>query len=208
MFLKRIFNRRKPNKNFITVVSGLPRSGTSMMMQILEAGGIPPVTDNIRQSDSDNVKGYYEHEAVKQLEYKNYDCLLEAEGRAIKIISALLNSLPNSKKYKIIFMCRDIEEILASQKKMLMNLGSDSKQNIDQQLKRLYTRDLAKTRSWLLRQNHIDVLYIDYADVIERPKGQVTVINDFLGVKLNIKRMLSVVDQSMRNHDVKDSLGT
>ena len=173
-----------------------------MMMQMLEAGGIQPITDHIRQPDSDNRKGYYEHQAVKQLEHGNHQCLQQADGRAIKVISVLLHKLPDHRNYKVIFMNRDMQEVLASQKKMLINLGSSSKQDNDQRLKRLYTSELAKTQKWLLQQKHIDVLYLDYSDVIAHPKGQVKIISDFLEHKLNRRRILSSIDQSMRHHNV------
>jgi len=102
-------------------------------------------------------------------------------------------------------MSRNMEEVLASQRKMLINLGHDSKQNNDQRLKQLYTSDLAKTRNWLMQQSHIDVLYIDYADIIDRPRGQLRIIADFLNLKLNNKRILSTIDQSMRHHNLNGS---
>jgi hypothetical protein len=206
MPLLNLFRKPPKLKPYITIVSGLPRSGTSMMMQILEAGGIQPITDQVRQSDSDNSKGYYEHEAVKQLEHGNHECLQKAEGSAVKVISALLQHLPGDKYFKVIFMSRNMEEVLASQKKMLINLGHDSMQNNDQRLKKLYTSDLAKTRSWLMQQKHIDVLYIDYADIIDHPKGQLRIIEDFLDLKLNNKRISSIVDQSMRHHNVNAAI--
>ncbi|MFQ3247644.1 MAG: hypothetical protein ACI9SP_004303 [Arenicella sp.] len=120
-----LFRKPPTLQTYITIVSGLSRSGTSMMMQMLEAGGIRPATDHVRP-----------------------------------------------------------------------------KKHNDRRLKQLYTSDLAKTRSWLLQQKHIDLLYVDYADIVDRPKGPLRIIAGFLGLKLNTKRISSIIDQSMRHHNV------
>ena len=112
------------NKKEIIVVSGLPRSGTSMMMQMLEAGGLPIVTDHIRKADEDNPRGYYELEKVKKIK-EDPSWLADCHGKAFKMVSALLYFLPKSRKFKVIFMKRNIEEMLASQRLMLMRLGKD-----------------------------------------------------------------------------------
>ena len=108
---KRLFGRKhKP----ITIVSGLPRSGTSMMMKMLEAGGIPIVQDGIRTANTDNPKGYYEFERVKQLPKGDTAWLADSHGKAVKIISALLKHLPSDYEYKVLFMRRDLDEVTAS----------------------------------------------------------------------------------------------
>src|ERR1043165_1737839 len=122
-----MFNKRKP----ITVVSGLPRSGTSMMMKMLEAGGMSLLVDNLRTADDDNPAGYYEFEPVKKLSQGDFDWLEEAQGKAVKVIAALLADLPSAYTYQIIFMRRDMFEILASQNKMLLNRGEDLKKISD-----------------------------------------------------------------------------
>lgn len=200
---KRVFTlfKKTVQPDFTTIVSGLPRSGTSMMMQILEAGGIKPVTDLIRQADQDNQKGYYEHELVKQLEHGNLECLQQSQGHAIKIVSPLLHYLPNNRHYKVLFMNRDLSEVLASQAKMLTNLGSLANQSNDLKLQRLYVTALAKTRQWLMQQKHIDVLYLEYADTVNRPYQQLQLINHFLGVTLNKRPALSVIDKGLRHHN-------
>src|SRR6185369_5935200 len=106
----------------VIIVSGLPRSGTSMMMSMLVAGGIKAMTDSIRTADEDNPKGYFELEKVKELE-KDHLWLSDAAGKAIKIISALLKHLPREYPYKTIFMRREMKEILASQRQMLIRRG-------------------------------------------------------------------------------------
>src|SRR5262245_20267166 len=108
--------------NEIIVVSGLPRSGTSLMMQMLDRGGIPAVTDRLRAADEDNPRGYYEFEAVKRTK-QDASWLPAARGRAVKLVSSLLYDLPNSEAYRVLFMQRDMDEVLESQEKMLARLG-------------------------------------------------------------------------------------
>ena len=122
-FLKKLFTQQA--EQTITIVSGLPRSGTSMMMKMLEAGGIPPLTDEIRTADTDNPKGYYEFERVKKMDKGDTAWLENAQGKSVKVISALLKHLPSDYRYRVIFMRRDMSEILASQKKMLDHRGED-----------------------------------------------------------------------------------
>src|ERR1700752_5275919 len=119
MSLRDVLRRRRYGEP-IVIVSGLPRSGTSMMMKMLEAGGLTVLTDAIRQADIDNPKGYYEYERVKDLEKetdKSY--VREGRGKALKVISFLLKDLPDDNYYRVIFMRRDLSEVIASQNKML-----------------------------------------------------------------------------------------
>jgi hypothetical protein len=106
----------------IIVVSGLPRSGTSVMMQMLDNGGIPVVTDNIRTADTDNPRGYYEYEQVKKIR-EDAAWVPATRGKAFKMVSQLLYDLPAQEQYHVIFMERDLDEMLASQEKMLQRLG-------------------------------------------------------------------------------------
>src|SRR5713101_3371282 len=109
----------------IIIVSGLPRSGTSLMMQMLENGGVEIVTDNIRAADTDNPRGYYEFEKVKKIK-QDASWLPATRGKAFKMVSQLLYDLPTSEQYRIIFMERDLEEVLLSQEKMLQRLGRNA----------------------------------------------------------------------------------
>ena len=123
--MQRIVNlfRHKRALEPVFIVSGLPRSGTSLMMMILNAAGIPPLTDYERNADEDNPRGYYEFERVKKLKDGDFGWLENAQGKAVKVISALLTYLPEGYTYKVIFMRRELSEILASQRKMLINRG-------------------------------------------------------------------------------------
>lgn len=181
----------------IVVVSGLPRSGTSMMMKMLEAGGIPPLTDEVREADRDNPKGYYEFERVKQLDKGVTAWLPQAQGKAVKIISALLQHLPADYTYYVVFMRRNIEEILASQRRMLINRGEDPDSSEDEQMQQLYEKHLRQVEGWLADQNNIHVLYISYNDLIDDPVSHCEEIASFLPHALDVEQMINVVDPAL-----------
>ena len=193
-FLKKIF---KSSKEPVTVVSGLPRSGTSMMMKMLEAGGIAPITDEIRAADDDNPKGYYEFERVKQLDKGDTEWVADAQGKSVKVISQLLRHLPDGYQYKVVFMRRNMEEILASQKKMLVNRGEDPNQVSDEEIKSLFEKHLASVINWLDNQENVEALYIHYSEMLSNPQPQAELINSFLGGNLDVAAMTAVVDPNL-----------
>ncbi|HDQ72476.1 MAG TPA: sulfotransferase family protein [Chloroflexi bacterium] len=184
------------NQQAITIVSGLPRSGTSMMMKMLEAGGLPVLTDNLRTPDPDNPRGYYEFERVKKLEHDK-SWLKDARGKAVKIIAALLKHLPPDHHYKIIFMRRDMDEILASQRRMLIRRGEATDKISDEKLAQLFEHHLRQTEAWLAEQPNIDVTYVNYNDVLENPDASVERIEQFLGGWLDADNMVRVIDPSL-----------
>jgi len=194
--LKKIFGLLKKSQNIIVVVSGLPRSGTSMMMKMLAAGGLRPFTDNIRQADDDNLKGYYEFERVKQLE-TDKAWLPEAKGKVVKIISALLRHLPPEYVYKIIFMQRDIQEILASQRQMLIRRGKYDPNVSDDELANKFRLHLEHVGDWISRQSNIDVIYLNYNEILQNKRKQCIEINEFLGKKLDVEKMAKEIDYSL-----------
>ncbi|MBU0730973.1 MAG: sulfotransferase [Proteobacteria bacterium] len=179
----------------IYIVSGLPRSGTSMMMKILEAGGLQTMVDNIRTPDENNPRGYYELEAVKTIK-KDHSWLAEARGKAIKIISKLLQALPTGYSYKIIFMKRRLEEIISSQETMLQREGKSAAVD-GKKLAALYHNHLEEIEEWLSRQKNIEVLYVTYHEVIADPKTNLQLLNNFLDNCLIIEKMVRVVDNSL-----------
>jgi len=181
------------NEPAIILVSGLPRSGTSMMMQMLESGGIELIVDHIRKSDEDNPKGYYEFEKIKQLE-RDYSWIENACGKAVKVISMLLYQLPMEKKYKIIFMTRKMDEVLASQNKMLKRRGQPADSVDDQVMTEKFNKHLKKIFNWLNKQKNMETIFISYNDVIANPMEQSKNINRFLGNMLKIEKMVNVVD--------------
>jgi len=195
LIFKKLF-KVENKKDFITIVSGLPRSGTSMIMQMLEAGGMEVLTDNVRKSDEDNPQGYYEFERVKKIK-EDTSWLDECHGKAVKIVSALLYQLPSYKRYKIIFLRREMEEILASQRVMLQRLGTKGANASKDEMAEKFEKHLQHVDEWLARQDNIDVLYIKYNDVIHNSHSHTVSINHFLGGWLNVDKMANVVERSL-----------
>jgi hypothetical protein len=179
----------------ITIVSGLPRSGTSMMMRMLAAGGLPIFQDGLRQADADNPKGYYEAERVKDLA-RDASWLALASGQAIKIISSLLPYLPPDLSYKIIFMRREMPEILASQQQMLARAGQAQDAVTDAVMAAKFSMHLRKIGKFL-EQRGLAVLDVQYAEVLAAAAPQAARINHFLGGALDEARMVQVVDASL-----------
>jgi hypothetical protein len=175
----------------IILVSGLPRSGTSLMMQMLEQGGVEVVTDHIRAADVDNPRGYYEFEKVKKIK-QDASWLPQMRGKAFKIVSQLLYDLPPGEFYRIIFMERNLDEVLLSQTKMLERLGRSIPPPTE--MKRAFTLHIQKLRQWLERQPSMRTLYVPYRDLIQRPPEQVKRVSEFLGGKLDIERMVKTAD--------------
>jgi hypothetical protein len=180
----------------VTIVSGLPRSGTSMMMQLLAAGGIPALTDNVREADEDNPRGYYEFEAVKEVAH-NRSWLDGAEGKVVKMVYRLLYDLPDDYRYRVVFMLRPLEEVIASQEEMLKRLGKPSGDISLEQMAAIYRRQLEDVRTWLARQPNFEVLYVRYHDVLNDTEHVVKQLNGFLGSKLDTAAMLRVPDRSL-----------
>jgi len=181
----------------IVIVSGLPRSGTSMMMKMLEAGGLPPLTDYERTPDEDNPKGYYEFERVKKLKEGDYAWLPEAQGKAVKVISALLEHLPGDYRYRVLFMQRAMAEILASQREMLIRRGEEQQQTNDQEMADLFTHHLVNVEEWLKKQPNFKVLYLDYNSMLKEPRIHTEQVNSFLGGSMALDKMTAVVDPNL-----------
>jgi hypothetical protein len=178
----------------IIIVSGLPRSGTSLMMQMLDQGGLPVVTDNIRSADTDNPRGYYELEQVKKIK-QDFSWLPATRGKVFKMISQLLYDLPPSERYRVVFMERDMDEMLRSQDKMLERLGRKGAPH--EQIKRSYNLHLEKLRDWLRGQKNIELLYVSYNNLVEQPSEQAERVSEFLGGKANVERMVQAVDPAL-----------
>lgn len=183
--------------NRIIVVSGLPRSGTSMMMQMLEVGGVEILTDSLREADISNPKGYYEFERVKKLKEGDFGWLDDGIGKAVKIISALLVHLPSSHNYEVIFMRRDIQEILRSQKAMLIKDNKPTDKVTDEELARLYENHLEKTFKWLSEQPNVDVIFVNYNELLADPSENVAKVNAFLGKMLDTQKMSGIIDPNL-----------
>jgi hypothetical protein len=179
----------------IIIVSGLPRSGTSMMMRMLEKAGVTILTDQIRKRDEDNLLGYYEYEPVKSL-YNDNSWLVKAEGKAIKIVSPLLKTITPEFNYKVIFMERKIEEILASQEKMMKRRNEIQK--IDNKtMEGIYRKHLREIKKWLAEQHYIETVYIDYNKAVEGPIQWVEKIVYFLELSENAETLAQAVNPNL-----------
>lgn len=195
-FLRKLL-QNKPDKE-VVIVSGLPRSGTSMMMKMLEAGGIPPLTDEIREADKDNPRGYFEFERVKKLDKGDTAWLAEADGKVVKVISALLKHLPDDGyRYKVIFMRRHMPEILASQRKMLAHRGEDAGAMDDERMAQLFSKHLGEVEQQLQQRAAFEVLYVHYSDALKDPQTAAEQAARFLERDLDIERMVGVVDPQL-----------
>jgi len=181
----------------IVVVTGLPRSGTSMMMQMLEAGGLDLVTDGLRTADESNPQGYYELERVKELaEAVDHSWLRDARGRGVKVIAYLLRYLPPSFNYKVIFMQRHLDEVLVSQTKMLARRGEGSETS-DARMRELFIDHLARTKSVLAHRSCFDALHVHYAEVLADAGSHARLVSRFLGGGLDPDAMAAVVDPGL-----------
>lgn len=180
----------------VTVVSGVPRSGTSLMMQMLRAGGMTVLTDGQRSADANNPRGYYEVDLVKSLQ-QHPEVVSQAEGKAVKIISSLLTYLPSQHNYAIIFMRRALEEVVRSQDRMLERLGREVSGVGREAVVRAFERHLDEIDGWLTRQSNMKVFYVNYAYLLEDARREAPKISSFLGEDLDIESMTRVVDQSL-----------
>lgn len=181
----------------IVVVSGLPRSGTSMMMQMLEAGGMDVLTDGLRTADEDNLKGYFEYEIVKALK-SDRSWLPEARGKAVKIISELLKYLPDTFEYRIIFVRRDLEEVLASQDRMLVRRGvQPGGQAENSEIARVFRRHLQQTEAWLSGRPGFRTLYAEHRQILSDPAREAARVNTFLDNRLDEAAMAASIDPTL-----------
>jgi len=185
-----------PQRDYVTIVSGLPRSGTSMMMQMIDKGGIPALVDHIRQADEDNPKGYYEFEPVKQTR-KDPSWLAQATGKVVKMVHMLLLDLPDTYTYRVVFMRRNLREVIASQNRMLERRGKPLGDLPEDKLIDMFQAQLDKVDRYLAEHPYFHVLHVNYNEVLQNPEPAVHAVNAFLGGDLDTAAMLSVVDPSL-----------
>jgi len=167
-----------------------------MMMQMLDAGGLPAVTDNIRTRDEDNPKGYYEFEPVKKTR-EDPSWVPTACGKVVKMVYRLLYDLPGGFEYRVVFMRRHMDEVLASQDKMLQRAGRQGGNATPEQMAALFRRELDKVDDWLQSQPHFSVMDVQYHEMIADPVPLCEALNTFLGGRLDVRRMAGVVDPSL-----------
>jgi hypothetical protein len=195
------FGKKPVSKRPIIVVSGLPRSGTSMMMKILAEGGLSAVADQSRTADEDNPNGYFELDLVKRMSEGNIEWLADARGKVVKVISGLLEHLPQEYSYKVIFMEREINEILVSQRKMLAHRNEELKTS-DIEIEQQFQRHLSALRPWLARRPNMEVLYVSYNAFIANPEPLCRRLIEFIGMPLDLGRMLSVPNRDLYRNRV------
>ena len=181
---------------FITVVTGLPRSGTSMLMQMLKAGGMPVLTDGVRAPDEDNPRGYLEYEPVKRL-HSDTAWIADAVGKAVKVVHVLLRHLPAEHVYRIVLMRRALSEVLASQKAMLERLGTQGASLASEQLRAVFEAQLQEAERWLRQQPHVELMELDYAGVVADPQAASQRLEAFLAGGLDAEAMAGAVDPSL-----------
>ncbi len=167
-----------------------------MMMQMIDAGGIPALADEIRVADEDNPKGYYEFEPVKKTK-EDSSWLERARGKAVKMVYRLLYDLPKGYSYRVIFMRRKLEEVIASQNVMLERQDREGGGLSDEKLLKVFRAEIDKSNKWLAEQPNFRVLYINYNEMLEDPAPQVARINEFLGGDLDTRAMMRIVDPTL-----------
>lgn len=181
---------------FVSVVSGLPRSGTSMMMRMLEAGGVEPIVDHEREPNDDNPLGYYEFEPVKALN-EDSSWVSGARGKSVKVIYKLVYDLPANVDYRVIFMQRDLVEVLRSQETMMRRDGLDPDSIGRDLLLQMFQGEVMEFRRWAEAQRNIRIFYADYARVVSEPEDMAKEIAKFLDTDLNVRAMAEVVDPNL-----------
>ena len=202
----RLFRRPTAKQSPIVVVSGLPRSGTSLMMRMLAEGGIQSIEDGVRSADIDNPNGYFEHERVKALDKGDTAWLAAASGKAVKVISSLLTYLPSDYEYKILFMRRDLNEILASQQKMLTHRQNKLGPS-DEEMKMLYRKHLHQVHGWLRSQANMQVLEVSFSELVREPMGQLPTIATFLDSNFDLTNMARVADKKLYRNRTPVAVG-
>lgn len=186
----------------ITIVSGLPRSGTSLMMQMLDAGGLPVLSDGERKADADNPRGYLEWERIKQLP-KDPSLIAEAEGKAVKVISQLILSLPINHEYQVVFMQRPLPEVLKSQDDMLRRRGNEASNTDTAAIEEAFQRHLIEVNKWLAGQANMKVLRVHYHRVLREPRAVAVEVAAFLQIPLDVEAMVGQVDGSLYRNRMK-----
>lgn len=180
----------------ITIVSGLPRSGTSLMMQMLVAGGMTALADGERKADSDNPRGYLEWERIKQLP-RDPACIAEGEGKVVKVISRLLLSIPAGHEYRVIFMQRPLAEVLASQDEMMRRRGTYKEGANSAAIGAAFEKHLREVYAWLDSRGDVKALRIAYHEALQQPREISQKIVEFLGLPLDLESMVQQVDSSL-----------
>jgi len=190
------------NLGEITVVSGLPRSGTSLMMQMLDAAGLAIYTDLVREADENNPKGFYEHEKVKGLA-KNNKWLKDANGKVVKIVSPLLRFLPPNFNYKVIVMKRDVREVTLSQHKMLVKAGKAEADKYPMKIEETLKKQYLNSIEWMKKQNYIEFIEIDFQEAVNNAEATANQVSAFLNQDFDANKMAQMADENLYRNRLK-----
>jgi predicted AlkP superfamily phosphohydrolase/phosphomutase/tetratricopeptide (TPR) repeat protein len=185
-------NNFKHRKDQIVIVSGLPRSGTSLMMQMLNKGGIEVLTDNNRKADISNPKGYFEYNPVMSI-HKNNSWLKLAKNKSVKVVAPLLKFLDPKYRYKVIFMNRDLTEIVRSQQKMI---GKDI-EVLPLRLFESYKKHLNQVETWKNKEPGVELIYVNFKDALINTEDVVNKVTSFIDISMDIEQMRDCVDKSL-----------
>ncbi len=184
-------------RDFVTVVSGLPRSGTSLVQQMLAAGGFDVWTDGVRAADPDNPRGYFELEAARRLQ-ADADWVARARGRAIKVVSAQVRHLPPDLAYRLVLVRRDLHEVVASQQRMLARRAAeDAAGPPPERLVALYDAELRELERWLRARPAFARLDLGHAELLADPLAAARRLEAFLGAGLDVAAMARVVEPGL-----------
>ncbi len=187
----------KYRKDQIVIVSGLPRSGTSLMMQMLHKGGLEVLTDHSRKADDSNPKGYFEYDAVKSI-HKDNSWLVEAKNKSVKVVAPLLKFLSPEFRYKVVFMNRDLSEIIKSQQKMI----GKNPDVLPLKLFEAYNKQMNLVETWKLKEPGVELIYVNYTDVLNHTEETLNKVSSFIGLDLNTPEMMACVDQTLYRNKV------
>lgn len=190
----------------VTVVSGLPRSGTSLMMGILEAAGLPILSDGRRKPDPSNPRGYFELEAVKGTR-RDADWLQAAPGCAVKVIASLLGELPRDYAYRVILMRRPIEAVIASQNSMLARLGEPVPPIDDVRLGEILRTQLEASRRLLDEDACFEWIEVDYTALVRHPGPILENLGEFLGRAVDPEALAERIDPDLDHHETPGDRG-
>jgi hypothetical protein len=184
-------------RDFVTVVSGVPRSGTSLMMSMLVAGGLAPLQDGVRAADEDNPKGYWELEAVKTLK-SDSSWVRGAVGKVVKVVHVHVRNLPvEGMRYRVVLMRRDLKEVLRSQRKMLERRGMPGGNLSDERTAQLYAKQMEELVAWMRATPAFSFVEADYNTLVKAPAPIIATVDEFLGGGLDRAAMTAQVDRSL-----------
>ena len=185
----------------MVVVSGLPRSGTSMLMRVLRGGGVPLMVDDIRAADENNKLGYFEFEPVKSLGSgvaRDLSWIAEARGKGVKVVAPLLRHLPAGIPARIIVLHRPLAQVLASQEAMKERLGTAGRSTSTAMLARRYATEMERIDGLVAARPAWRVLHVSYERMLADPAGECRRIGVFLGDRFDADRAAAGVDRSQR----------